>query len=153
MQSQPERLVMENLCTSSPLLPPHLINNTLIYYLHFEVFLHGNLKQGEKERLIVHPLSVFSITTSAMDHLSVSLAHYGICVTAKRWNHAALRKSNSIFWPWLSLADAKQTIQSGGFAWHLRIKKIIFPALTSGAFNTNPGLKKSIVIQANWSPL
>jgi len=45
MQSQPERLVMENLCTSLPLLPPYLINNTLIYYLHFEVFLHGNLKE------------------------------------------------------------------------------------------------------------
>lgn len=52
---------MENLCTSSLLLPPHLINNTLIYYLHFEVFLHGNLKLGgEREINCPPPLSVFN---------------------------------------------------------------------------------------------
>lgn len=47
MQSQAERLVMENLCTPLPLLPPHLINNILICYLHLEVFLHGNLRLQE----------------------------------------------------------------------------------------------------------
>lgn len=97
MQSQPERLVMENLCTSSPLLPPHLINNTLIYYLHFEVFLHGNLKHTEKERLIVNPLSVFSITTCAMDHLSVGLARYSICVTEKEMKPCCFEKIKQYF--------------------------------------------------------
>lgn len=61
MQSEPRRLVMENLGTSSPLLPPHQINNTLIYYLHFEAFVRGNLKaRGEGEINCPPPLSVFN---------------------------------------------------------------------------------------------
>lgn len=40
-------------------------------------------ERGERE-INFHPLSVFSITMPAMDHLSVSLAHYNICVAAER---------------------------------------------------------------------
>lgn len=42
------------------------------------------------------------------------------------------------FLPWLSLADANKKNYSAQAIWLAFEKKIIFPTLLSGAFNTNP---------------
>lgn len=138
MQSQPERLVMENLCTYSPLLPPHLINNALIYYLHFEVFLHGNAeKQAGKKRLIVHCLSVFSITTPTMDHLSVRLGTLWYLCHCKEMKTVMLWENKSLFLVAAVPCRCETNYSEPGIYMAFQDQNI-FPALTSGAFNTNP---------------
>lgn len=152
MQSQPERLVMENLCTSSPLLPPHLINNTLIYYLHFQGISPRKFEAGrEREINCPPPLSVFNYNVCNGSSICQLGTPQYLC-HCNEMKPCCLEKIKQYFSVHgCPLQMQKQTIQSGGFAWHLRIKKIIFPALTSGAFSTNPGKKKSIVSQANWN--
>lgn len=143
-----KRLVMENLCTYSPLHPPHLINNTLIYYLHFKVFLHGNVKQAEKKRLIVRPLSVFSITTPTMDHLSVKLGTLCYLCHCKEMKTTLLwENKNCAFLVTAVPCRCKTNYSEQGIYMACQDQKI-FPALTSGAFNTNPGFiwKKNAVI-------
>lgn len=101
----------------------------------------------ERERLIIQPVTVFSITKSAMDHLSVSMAHWYFCHNEMKllfWETQTV-----FFWTRPSLSDTKQTIQSRGLARHLRIKTMELAALMSGAFNIYPG-NKSTIVQSHW---
>jgi len=72
--------------------------------------------------------------TGGWNLFSLSFAALQRDETAVFWENQTV-----FFWPWLFNADVKQIIQGRGFAWHLRIKKIIFPVQT---VNTNPVKKK-----------
>lgn len=115
MQSQPERLVMENLCTSSPLLPPHLINNTLIYYLHFRGISPRKFEAGrEREINCRPPLSVFNYNVCNGSSICQLGTPRYLC-HCDEMKPCCLEKIKQYFFcPWLSLTDAKTKYSEWG---------------------------------------